>query len=128
MKLEGTEYMNKIGQIVMMLGFLSVTLNLMHGSAFADDFDCHPDEVNEVTSGRVFVHCSNSIVLSGATIRFISILTTDQSTASRFVSLATAALLSGKVFRVDVPASSATNVSGCGASNCRTPASFSLAD
>lgn len=105
--------------------------------AHAVPFFCQVDQVVEftTTNARVGVHCANSIVLNGQTIRFIGVSPTAGSTA-RFVQLATSALLSGRIFLVDIPNTSAggvaggisypANVSGCVAADCRTPAAFSL--
>jgi hypothetical protein len=88
-------------------------------------FECTPIQVTEA-SNRVDVLCSNSLPLSADTIIYVAIAKTDVAKASRFVSMATAAVLSGQIFRALVPTSSATNTAGCDPNNCRTPSTFGL--
>lgn len=95
-------------------------------SARADTyFYCEANEVFEL-SNRIHVRCSNTITLDGDTVRWIAIAKTDADKANRFSSFATAAILSGKSFRVLLPEASTTNVSGCLTSDCRTPVAFGL--
>ena len=97
-------------------------------SAHAIWFHCVPENVVEVVGSRVHVYCSNSIAVGSPsqTIRFIAISTSNSAVANRFMSTANAAFMSGKRFLADIPSSSATNVSGCSAADCRTPAQFGL--
>lgn len=90
-------------------------------------WSCQAIEVMEF-SNRIHVRCSNTITLNGNVVRWLAIPKTDQNRASRFMSAGTAAILSGKYFRVVVPESSATNTSGCLASDCRTPSAFGVRD
>lgn len=100
-------------------------LTALPSIASAGWFSCTPNEVLEVDN-RIHVRCSNSVVLDGNTIRYIAIAKTDESKAARFISLGTSALLSGKIFQVYIPTASSTNVSGCAATDCRTPTSFGV--
>lgn len=90
-------------------------------------FNCTPDSVMEFGT-RVHVHCLPGIIVGADTISFFAINTTDAEEARRFITLATSALLSKKFFRVLVPTSSATNVAGCLATDCRTPTVFGVKD
>lgn len=95
-------------------------------SARADTyFNCDAIEVFEFSS-RIHVRCANTVTLDGDVVRWIAIAKTDADKANRFSSFATAAILSGKSFRVLLPESSATNVSGCLVGDCRTPVAFGL--
>ncbi len=106
----------------------AVFLALVPAVARADTwFECQASEVTEATN-RVSVRCSNTLPLGVDTISYVSLATTDIAKASRFVSLASAAVLSGHVFRALVPTSSATNTAGCLSTNCRTPSTFGLAN
>lgn len=89
-------------------------------AAWADvDFDCDVIRVIE-RSNRIGVNCSNSIAVGADTVEFITYAKTDVAAMDRFTKMATAAMLSRKKFHVELPESSAGNVSGCEASNCRT--------
>ncbi len=88
-------------------------------------FNCEPTEVLEVGS-RVHVRCSNSVLLGSSTVRYAAVSTSNASAAARFIALANAALLSNKLFRMYLPTSTATNVSGCLVSDCRTPTAFGV--
>jgi hypothetical protein len=90
-------------------------------------FSCQAIEVMEF-SNRIHVRCSNTITVDGDVVRWLAISKTDQDRASRFFSAGTSAILSGKFFRVVIPESSSTNVSGCLASDCRTPSAFGVRD
>jgi hypothetical protein len=77
--------------------------------------------------------CSSEIHPSLNSARFIAIGASDVAKMARFVSMATAALLSGKVFRMAIAPTSAgggfgvpANVAGCAAADCRTPSGFTL--
>jgi len=94
-------------------------------AAHAATFDCNVMEVGEWLGSRIHVKCSNTTVLNGQTIRFIAISSTNAA-AQRFTASGNAAAMSGRLLRVDIPTTGATNVSGCGADNCRTPTFFGL--
>ena len=88
-------------------------------------YECQADQVLE-QSNRVRVRCKNVLSINGNNVTFFAIDKTDATKASRFVSMASASVLSGQLFIVFAPDSSATNVSGCDAGNCRTPTTFGL--
>jgi len=94
-------------------------------TARADWFECNATEVFEFVGSRIHVRCSNTITLNGNVIRFLAIPTT-AAHANRFTSEGQAAVLSGKKFVVDIPASSATNTAGCWSGDCRTPTVFGV--
>jgi hypothetical protein len=101
-------------------------------AAKAADLACQPTEVAEMFSNRVHVRCANSLSVKNPltgdinVIEYVAVPTSDTQRANRFITLANAALTSGKVFLVGIPLSSATNASGCSVANCRTPDSFRL--
>jgi hypothetical protein len=95
--------------------------------ARADWYNCRPIEVLEF-SGRVHVRCSNVMTLGGNRIFFVAIKNTDDLKVQRWITLANSALLSGKIFKANIPASSSTNVSGCLAADCRTPTAFGIGE
>lgn len=103
------------------------TLGFATERARADAFfECIPDEVTEF-SNRIHVRCENSIATpAGNVIRYVAIAKTDAALAQRFLTLANAALLSGRFFLVLIPDSATGNVSGCGSSDCRTPPTFGI--
>lgn len=90
-------------------------------------FSCTPDNVIEF-AGRVHVHCTNTWAAGADTISYIAIDKTDTAKLARFVSFAQGAVLAKKTFYVYLLTSSATNVSGCQTSNCRTPTVFGLSE
>jgi len=95
-------------------------------AAFADGwFSCEPSEVLAF-SNRVHVRCDNTWAAGSSSIRYIAVGVSDADAAARFVSLANAALLSNKFFRVYLLTSSTTNTSGCGSSDCRTPTAYGV--
>lgn len=97
---------------------------LLHtATAKADWLGCNIREVVETTN-RVYVRCHNSITLNGNQVFNGAIDKSDPERAQRFISMALAASLGGRRFSLDIPASSATNVNGCAASNCRTPVTW----
>lgn len=99
---------------------------LLPAAAKADSwFSCQPTEVIEL-SNRIHVRCSNTITAGTDVVRYLAVGKTDTNAAARFISLANAALLSGKIFRVIVPTSSATNIAGCLTTDCRTPTTFGV--
>ena len=89
-------------------------------------FQCVPLQVVEIVGSRVHVQCSNSIVLNGNTVSYVSVSTTNASVAARFMATANQAFLSGKRFWAAIPTASTTNISGCSAADCRTPSQFGL--
>jgi hypothetical protein len=116
----GVFVMRSISKLIVLAAVVIGTV--MPASAHAAIFDCSPVEVGEFAGSRIHVECANP---NSGGIRFIAINSTS-SAAQRFVSMATSALLAGKIFRVDIPSTSTTNVSGCGASDCRTPTFFGV--
>ena len=103
----------------------SLAAAMAPGAAHAATFDCNVVEVGEWLGSRIHLRCSNSTVLNGQTIRFIAIGSTN-SAAQRFTATGNAAAMSGRLVRVDIPTTGATNVAGCDALNCRTPTFFGL--
>lgn len=102
---------------------------LLAGRARAEPlFACIPINVVEIVGSRVHAECSNSIVLNGQTITWVAIGTTNADTANRFVTLANAAFLNGKVFLTAIPETGANNVAGCSVENCRTPVNFGISN
>jgi hypothetical protein len=100
-------------------------VGLVPAQAMAGWFSCQPTEVIEF-GNRIHVRCSNTVTLDGDVVRYVAIGKSDNATSARFVSLGNAALLSGKVFRVYLATTSASNTTGCLASDCRTPAAFGV--
>ena len=88
-------------------------------------FECLPTSVAEF-SNRVHVRCSNTFAAGADVVEYIAIDKTDDAKTTRFVSMGNAALLGKKKFSVYLLTSSASNVSGCLSTNCRTPTSFSV--
>jgi hypothetical protein len=83
--------------------------------------NCDVRDVTEVSTpnARVQVRCWAPSTPVG---EYIAIGVTDAARAQRFLSIALAAQLSGRKFSVLIdPATSAGNVAGCGAADCRTP-------
>lgn len=106
--------------------FASSTVLLgMTGVALADTWDCSPAEVFEFPGQRIHVGCSNSMP-GNPNVKFVAVPVTDAASASRFVSLANAAFLAGKTFRVLVNATSSTATAGCGTSDCRIATGFGI--
>ena len=105
------------------VGSLAVTL--APTTASANETTCEIQDITEVlgTNPRIAVFCRNAQSVSG--VRYIAI-PSSASYAARFLSQAQAAMLSGKNFFADIPVSSATNVPGCLASDCRTPTWFGI--
>lgn len=91
----------------------------------ANTYLCTPLEVIE-WSDRVAVTCSNSITLNSNTVWYMAIGVTDAEKAKRFVSMATAALVSGRKFYGDVPTVGGGSPAGCLAGNCRIPTAFGV--
>lgn len=104
---------------------LACIIPLLPATALADWFNCEPTEVIE-WSTRIHVRCSNAHAIGSSSIRWVAIDKTDVDKAARFISLANAALLSDRIFLVQVSASSGSNVSGCLATDCRTPSAFGV--
>lgn len=117
----------KKGRLLISATLALMGLLAMPSMASAAWFACQPDLVTE-SSNRISVHCTNSISLNGNTVTFVAISSTDTAKAARFLSVATSAFLSGKKLSVNIPSSSSTNVSGCAASDCRTPTDFGLSN
>jgi hypothetical protein len=94
-------------------------------AAHADTyFDCTPIEVIE-RSNRIGVSCQDAVpvgidILALDWISFITFPKTDVAQMTRFMELATTALVEGKYFRVWVPTDDSGNLNGCESSNCRT--------
>jgi len=95
-------------------------------SARADWLDCIPLQVTNDDDAKVAVRCVTPVIIGGQPIEAFAISSRDPVLADRFVTLATAALLSGSAFMVDVLISPVLNVPGCLAENCRTPKSFGV--
>ena len=117
---------------------LAAAVLVLAAPAFADQtFDCTPSEVLEL-GNRIHVKCSTPATVvpsSGSVdyrarasreIRYLAIGKTDRDKANRFTSLATAAMVSGKKFRVVIGFSSSTNTDGCNPNDCRTPSAFGI--
>jgi hypothetical protein len=105
-----------------------VSLGLYALPARADAwYYCKPTQVMELDSSRVHVACSNAITVNGNQVKFLAIGLSDKARVNRFISLASSALLSGKYFLAAIPVGAGTNVTGCAASNCRTPYRFGVA-
>jgi hypothetical protein len=99
-------------------------LSALPTSAFADGpHDCEVTEVVE-KSDLIHVKCANA--WSGS-ITFFAIAKTEPDTREdHLISMATAALLSGRIFYIYVESDSGLNPSGCGTSNCRRINYFGL--
>jgi hypothetical protein len=88
-------------------------------------FECQAIGVYE-NNNRVSVLCSNTLIANGDDVVYFAISNSDAAKAARFVSMAATAVASGQIFSVYAPTLSTTNISGCQASNCRTPTSWGL--
>ena len=88
-------------------------------------FNCTPDEILE-HSNRLAVHCTNTIVLSGNTVHYLAISKANGGVVGRFLTAALGAFMSGGVFSVDIPDTSAGNTPDCGAANCRSPQAWGM--
>ena len=116
---------SKMNKTLVAVSLILVGITAAPSIASAVTFECAARDVYEY-SGRIHVYCTNSITLDGDKVRFVAIAKTDADQAARFVSMATAAILSGKTFRTSIPESSSSNVSGCKSKDCRTPYGFGL--
>lgn len=93
---------------------------------------CKPKQIIETLGRQLHVQCSNSITLqepnSGPTrtISYIAILASDAA-ATRFLSMASSALLSDRPFVAFLTGDAANNVAGCRPEDCRTPLYYGLA-
>lgn len=93
---------------------------------------CKPKQIIETLGQQLHVQCSNSITLqepgSGPTrtISYIAISASDAA-ATRFLSMATSALLSDRPFVAFLSGDPANNVAGCLPQDCRTPIYYGLA-
>jgi hypothetical protein len=123
-----TTIITKLSSLFVLSALVLGASGLAPNQAHAAWFSCNPDEVAEVGGNRIHVRCQSNMSVGGASIRFIAISNSNSGIAARFVAIANAALLSGKTFRADLPSSSATNVSGCGTGDCRTPVSIAVQD
>jgi hypothetical protein len=87
-------------------------------------FDCTPIEVTE-RSNRVDVRCEDAVpvgvdILALDWISYVTFPKTDIAQMTRFMDLASKALIEGHYFRVFVPTDPSGNLNGCLESNCRT--------
>jgi hypothetical protein len=125
-------------RILTILGLMSL-LSLTPGEAVTAQtapeqawISCKPKQVMETLGRQLHVQCWSSITLqepsSGPTraISYIAILASDAA-ATRFLSMATSAMLSDRPFVAYLSGDPATNVAGCAVDNCRTPIYFGLA-
>lgn len=117
--------MKKKLRIAALLGVVCSASALNAQPARADWFSCEPENVYEWIGSHLSVKCSNTIALGGDQVKWIAV-STAADYADRFMRQAQAALLSGKIFLVEIPQSSTSNVPGCDAASCRTPNSFGL--
>ena len=113
---------SRIALVAVAVGIVGLTPKMARANVW---FNCVPTQVLEFNN-RVHVGCSNGWTTGGSQIRYLAINKNDAEKLGRFVAFANAALLSNRFFRVYITASSASNVSGCGQSNCRTPTSFGV--
>ena len=91
----------------------------------AEWFACRPTSVTYIVNqSRVQVTCSNSSPRDRT--QFLSFANTDNALTDRFISVATAAILSGKELNVYTYDSGASNPVNCLAANCRPVTEFSL--
>lgn len=125
---------------------LLVTLTITGASAVApltasaDFWSCNVFSVVEFTPSataaanpRVGVLCSNPITVNNAgtqeTISWLAIASSNAA-STRFMTLANAALLSGKPLTVDIPAvhngTNWANPPGCVRANCRMPTFYGI--
>jgi hypothetical protein len=88
-------------------------------------FHCQAISVYE-HNNRVAVLCSNTLIANGDDVVWFAISNTDDPVASRFISMAATAVVSGQILSVYAPTLSTTNTAGCAASNCRTPTAWGL--
>jgi hypothetical protein len=93
---------------------------------------CKPKQIIETLGRQLHVQCSNSIVLRdeagmSRTISFIAILASDDA-ATRFLSMASNAMLSNRPFVAYLSGNSDRNVAGCNAADCRTPIYFGISN
>ncbi len=95
-----------------------------HTEITTGKFYCEPTEILEL-SHRIQVRCKNPWLFE---VSYAAIDKSDPEAARRFVAFSQGALLSKKVLVLILPFNGSTNVSGCSASNCRTPTAFGLAD
>lgn len=128
-------YRNRVVTMVGVLSLLSLTPGEAVTAQTAPEqawISCKPKQVMETLGRQLHVQCSNSVTLQepamGPTrvVSFIAILASDAA-ATRFLSMATSAMLADRPFVAYLPGDSATNVAGCAADNCRTPIYFGLA-
>jgi hypothetical protein len=118
-------FFNKFLKATITITALALPMAVEQREARADFHSCQAEEVIELDN-RVSVRCTNSIMLNGNVVVYVAIAKTDVARTGRFISLAQAALLSGRPFFVDLPVSSTSNVTGCAATDCRTPLFFGL--
>ncbi len=120
--------MRAIKRIAAITGLSALLFGALSLNAAAASATWHSCTVKEVIdySNRISVLCTNSITFGSNVVNNAAIPVTDVAKAERFMAAANAGLLTGTIFWVDLPSSSSTNVSGCLASNCRTPAAFGL--
>jgi hypothetical protein len=88
-------------------------------------FGCQAVEVMEFDN-RIHVKCGNTQGMGQDQVRYIAIDKRDKERANRFASMATAAVMGGKVFRVNIPVGSSANAPGCAPRDCRTPGAFGV--
>jgi hypothetical protein len=114
------------GTTMLLAGALLTAAVTFPQSAHAELFPCHPTNIDDWHS-FIVVTCSNPVSIGGQSVNSIAInvaitgnpiAVAPAADISRFVSFATAALLSGKLFVAWVP-TTGTTFGGCNASNCR---------
>jgi hypothetical protein len=88
-------------------------------------FGCKAVEVMEFDN-RIHVRCANTKGMGQDQVRYVAIDKRDKERANRFASMATAAVLAGKVFQVNIPVGSGGNAPGCARRDCRTPVAFGV--
>ncbi len=112
----------KIAQVLSVVG---VIITAQVGIARAERYECTPVEVIEFTD-RIHVGCSASVRIGVNDVWFIAI-SNGSSSADRFVSIAEAAILSGRKILFDAyptVTASTPNHPNCAAVNCRSPTAF----
>ncbi len=103
------------------LGFTVLVVCILPELAQAADFDCIPVEIRQLHS-RIHVKCERA---SSHGVQYFAVASDSSHRTKLFTSLATAALLSQKIFSVSYSLSTAANVPGCN-SNCRWPNAFGV--
>jgi hypothetical protein len=113
--------MKKLGITLVLLVMLILGTGVEHAAPVEKDFSCTPSAV-AVRHERIAVLCYETVPDGNSTISWWAVSTSDAEWADRFLSVATTALVSGRIldFRYTVGDTSGVSF-GCLANDCRTP-------